>query len=586
MDLLPVIARSSRNCLSLFALLLLALGLSSVALALEPQVEIKGGTKSLRSNIQHYLSILDESCSAPFWRLRALLASTQSEIEAAGQALGYYDMSFDTRLSPGENCWSLAIDLTQGEPVRVNELRLEIQGAGAEDKIFSGIFTQPGIKKGDRFNHDKYEKLKARFGNLAAAHGYFDGEFVLARVEVKRAEKTADIALVFDTGPRYKIGEINIKHDILSDDFLQRYLNIQRGDDYDAEKLLDLKSDFNGSNYFNSAIASPNLQSLKDQQVPIDISLETRKRRAYSVGAGVATDTGPRLLLGYEDRYINQRGHRLNADLNLGEKYTTAELAYTIPMTKPAREFVKIYTGYERELKDELDTRKNTLGSSYSIYRRNRWLYTYALDFETERTYFGDVAGPETNLLIPSLTLTRTQTDGNPYTLAGWSAIAKLSGSPSSLGSDRSFIQFYGRFKYIQSFGQGRLLWRSELGATKTDNIEQLPVSVQFYAGGDQSVRGYSYKSLGIKFEDQTLGGSNLLVNSLELDHRFADSNWVMAAFLDAGAVSNTTQFHWARGAGLGLRWISPIGPVRVDVAKALDLDKGWALHITMGPDL
>ncbi len=581
MDLLSLIARCLRPLL-----LLVALGLSAAAFALEPQLQIKGGTKSLRANIHHYLSILDESCSAPVWRLRALLATTNSEIEAAGQALGYYDMTFDTRLSSGDNCWSLAIDLTQGEPVRVSELRLEVQGAGAGDPIFKGIFVAPGIKKGNRLNHDKYEKLKARFGNLAAAHGYFDGEFVLSRVEVNRSEKTAAIALVFDTGARYKIGAINIKHDILSEDFLHRYLNIQPGDDYDAEKLLDLKSDFNGSNYFNSAMASPNLQSLKDQQVPIDISLETRKRRAYSVGLGVATDTGPRLLLGYEDRYINQRGHRLNADLNLGEKYTTLEFAYTIPMAQPAREFVKIYTGYERELKEDLDTRKNTLGSSYSIYRRNRWLYTYALDFETERTYFGDVAGPETNLLIPSLTLTRTQTDGNPYTLRGWSAIARISGSPSSLGSDHSFVQFYARAKYIHSFGSARLLWRSELGATKTDNIEDLPVSVQFYAGGDQSVRGYRYKSLGLKFEGQTLGGSNLLVNSLELDHRFAESNWVVAAFIDTGAVSNTSQFKFARSAGLGARWISPIGPVRVDVAQALDFDKGWALHITMGPDL
>lgn len=583
MDLLRFTLQFVRH-LSL-TLALVALG-SQLALALEPQLAIKGGSKSLRDNIQHYLSILDESCKAPIWRLRALMANTQSEVEAAGQALGYYDMEFETHLNPGEKCWSLGIDLTPGDPVRVSDLRLEVLGAGADDSIFKPLFAKPGIAKGDRLNHDKYEKLKARFGGLAAAHGYFDGKFELARVEVNRREKSALITLIFNTGPRYKIGAIRIKHDILSEDFLERYLNIHTGDDYDAEKLLDLKNDFNGSNYFSSAIASPNLQELDSGQVPIDVNLETRKRRAYSVGAGVETDTGPRILLGYEDRYITDSGHRLNADLSAAEKNTTFELAYTIPLAKPAREFLKLYTGYEREQADTLETRKNTLGTSYSVYQDNRWLRTYALNYERERSYIGDAPGFDTQLLIPSLTFTRTQTDGNPYTQLGWSVIAKFSGSPESLGSDYSFVQFYARAKYVKGFEFGRILWRTELGSTKTEDLENLPASVRFFAGGDQSVRGYSYKSLGPKFEGEVTGGSNLLVNSLELDHRLDGSNWVIAAFVDAGNASNTTNFDFAYGTGLGVRWISPIGPVRVDVAKALDGDKGWALHISMGPDL
>jgi len=568
-------------------LLAVALALTSfAALALAPQLDIEGGSKSLRNNIRHYLSILDESCKAPMWRLRALMGTSEGEIEAAGQALGYYDMTYETQLNPGEKCWSLTLKLTPGAAVKVTELRLEVVGPGAADPIFKPLFDGPGIKRGDRLNHGKYEKLKTRFGNLAAVHGYFDGQFALARVEVNRREKSAQIALVFDTGPRYKIGAIRLKHDILSDDFLNRYLNIHPGDDYDAEKLLDLKNDFNGSNYFSSAIASPNLQQLDQGQVPIDISLDTRKRRAYSVGAGVATDTGPRLLFGYEDRYFNERGHKLNADFSVAQKYTSAELVYTIPMTKPAREFLKLYSGYERELADSLETRKNTLGTSYSFYQTNRWLQTYALNYERERSFIGDNPGFDTGLIIPSLTMTRTQTDGNPYTQYGWSLIAKISGSPESLGSDLSFAQFYGRAKYVQGFGFGRLLWRTEFGATKIADFEMLPASVRFFAGGDQSVRGYSYKSLGPEVDGEVIGGSNLLVNSLELDHRLKDSNWVVAAFVDAGNASNTSQFNLAYGTGLGVRWISPIGPIRVDVAKALDGDKGWALHISMGPDL
>lgn len=564
-------------------------------LAAKPEIELEGGTKTLRENILQHLTLADEDCQTPLWRLHALLGDAENEIASAAQALGYYQLEYEAKLHNAKDCWGLNIKLTPGDPVRVKELRIEINGEGRLDPIFQSLYDKPGISVGNKLHHGRYEALKARFGTLAALHGYFDGDFEHAQIAVNTAEKTAEIALVFNTGPRYRIGEINLQHDILRDDFLRRYYNIAPGDYYDSDKLLELKNLYNASNYFSVASVAPDLQSLKNTQVPINIQLEARKRHEYSMGVGVDTDAGPRVLLGFEDRYVNDSGHSIAADLNAAEKKTTALLAYTIPMRRPSHEFLRFYTGYEKEITDTSSSYKDTYGSSYTYYQDNEWLQTYALDYEQEDSTIGTDPEKSTDLIVPSVSFNHTETDGTPYPQGGWSLLAKLSGSPQSLGSDFSFVQLYLRGKYIKGFSFGRFLFRSEIGTTQLDDFSDLPASVRFFAGGDTSVRGYAYESLGPTetvvgsdgvAKEVVVGGNNLLVNSIEYDYLFKDTKWAAAIFFDAGNAADDTEIEVKRGAGVGARWISPIGPIRIDVAKALDGDEGWRLHITMGPDL
>lgn len=567
------------------------------AMAADPEIEIQGGTKSLRENIRQHLTLADESCKTPLWRLHALLGNAESEITLAAQALGYYQLEYEAKLLNDKDCWGLELKLTPGAPILVTELRIEINGEGRQDDIFQPLYEKPGITIGKRLNHGAYEKLKARFSTLASIHGYFDAEFEHSQITVNVAENSALIALVYNTGPRYRIGEINLQHNILDGSFLRRYLNISEGDYYDSDKLLELKTLYNASNYFSVASISPALNALENSEVAINIQLEQRKRREYSVGVGVDTDTGPRVLLGYDDRYVNDRGHSIAADLNTSEKKTTALVVYTIPMHRPAYEFLRIYTGYQKEITDTTRSYKDTYGTSYTYYQDNKWLQTYALDYEQEDSFIGGDPEKKTNLIIPSVAVTRTKTDGSPYPLSGWTLMAKFSGSPQSLGSDFSYVQVHGRVKYVKGFSFGRILLRSEVGAIQIGDVNDLPASILFFAGGDSSVRGYGYESLGptkkiggeevlVDGKPIVIGGNNLLVNSIEYDYLFKDTKWAAAVFFDAGNAANDSHIDVKRGVGVGARWISPIGPIRLDVAKALDGDEGWRLHITMGPDL
>jgi translocation and assembly module TamA len=580
---------------SQFYSLLLCCLLAAPLLAAEPEIIIKGGTKSLRNNILQQLSIGDEKCKAPSWRLNAHLDSAEAEIASAAQALGYYQLTYESKLTRSNDCWQLAIQLIPGEPIRVAELRIDIMGDGRLDPLFQSLYDKPGIKIGDKFHHGKYESLKSRFESAATAHGYFDAYFALARVLVNETERSAVIELTYDTGKRYSIGNITIEQDILDDDFVQRYSSLATGDAYDTEKLLELKNLYNASNYYAATNINPDYENKQNNSVDINISLDERKRREYSIGGGYATDTGPRILLGFEDRYINRRGHFFNADVSAATDKKEAQLVYTIPLSNPAYEFLRIFNGYLKEETDVSWSRKRSIGSSYTYYQQNKWLQTYTINYEREDSIAGADPLKTSDLIIPSFTISRTKTDATPYPLKGWTISSRISGSPESIGSDYSFLQWHTRAKIIWGGDHGRLLLRNELGMTRTDDFRNLPVSVRFYAGGDASVRGYDYKSLGVLEEKENengemvksiIGGSNLLVNSIEYDYMIGDTNWVAAVFYDQGNAYENSTIDFKRSLGAGVRWISPIGPVRIDFAKALDDEKSWAIHVTMGPDL
>ena len=566
-----------------------------------PQITINGGTEAIRYNVRQHLTIAEENCSAPLWRLKSLLVDGETEIEEAAQALGYYQIKFTTNLTEEGGCWKLNIQITSGERVKISEFKFVIKGEGESDEAFTQLQNNPEIHIGDGLDHGLYENLKNRIVNLATSHGYFDGRFEINRITVNSSENTAAIEIIYDTDVRYRLGEIRMQHNILDEKFLNKFLNIKTGDPYDADKLLELKTLYNASNYFSVATASPDLQNLHDHTINVDVQLEERKRFGYSVGVGAASDTGAHILLGFENRYVNGDGHSLTADFSASKVTRTGEIAYTIPMAKPTYEFLKVYTGFDIEDTEDKYSSKNTLGASYTIYSRTSWLQTYAVNIENESSR---ILGEEeqTHLLIPSVTFLRTKTDGDlAYPVNGWSAMAKLSGSPKTLGSDLSYAQFYMRGKYIYPFKRGRLLIRGEIGVTDIE-ADELPVSVRYFGGGSNSVRGYDYKSLGPtginekSGDREVVGGNNLLVSSLEYDYRFKP-NWAAAAFFDVGNAAD--DFHWdvKRGVGLGLRWISPIGPIRLDVAYGLDptsVDKinridepaGWNFNISMGPDL
>jgi|SRR5690554_155550 len=572
----------------LLSLLALMLMLTVVhAAAQTPTLDITGADSRLADNIRAYVDIADESCQGGSWRLRAIARKLDDNITQAGRALGYYHMTVDKSFAQEENCWRLQLAVEPGEPTRLSEISLALLEEGESDGELQRVLQGHGLNRGDVLHHGRFDSFKSRLLSAASARGYFDADYATSEVLVSLEEKLARVNMRLDTGPRYRLGAIEVTHDILDAAFIDRYLtDFQTGQHYQAADLERLRREFRSGGYFEAVRVVPDLQERTDGQVPVVIDLTGGPRHSYSAGAGYATDIGPRVRLGYENRYINQRGHTLSAYTNIAENVTTYQLTYGIPMRRPAYDQLRLFTGFDQEKLNDWQSDRLATGVQYSTWHKGNWLSTYGLNVEREDYRFGEAPSRRAEMVIPSWSASLTRGPESNYPLSGWSLLVRFKGASEDLGSSTDFVQAFGRLKYIQKLGAGRLLLRAEGGVTEVDDFTALPVSLRFFAGGDASVRGYGYKTLGPLNEDAlVVGGSRLLTTSVEYDYRVY-GDWALAIFLDQGNAFHDGDYERYRGVGAGVRWVSPVGPVRVDIAHALDGERGWRLHLSVGPDL
>jgi translocation and assembly module TamA len=552
-----------------------------------PTLAISGADDELAANIRAVLTITTEPCTTPLVRLQRLLPTARSQLDDAANALGYYHATFTTAFVIADNCWRLDIAAEPGPRVLLAGINIGVSGPAEVQALFADVLDTDALQSGQPLHHGRYEALKAALTARATDLGYLGARFERANIALDLLTDTADIDLQFDPGVRFHFGAIDVRQDgMLSAALIAGLLQVESGDIYDSTTLSALRRRLDNSQYFRQVRVTPQLVRLQQQEVPVAVDLELRPRHAWTSGLGFATDTGPRLRATYQNRYLTPDGHRLQGDLALSTVRTQLDGTYAIPLADPARQSLNFASGYSVEDNDSFESKRYKLETSVRNETSSGLLQTAFVAFQRD-DYIVDVQQDVSLLTIAGISLNKTRADNPVNPTRGWKLFAQLQGASDVLLSDTSFMQFYSSAKHIMPLGNGRLLSRFELGATWAGLTTELPASLRYFAGGDQSLRGYDYRALGpLNANGEVSGGKQLIVGSVEYDHRVMD-NWRLAAFLDSGNAFNTfNDFEWRHSVGIGLRWLSPIGPVRVDLARALDSGGGFRLHVTMGPDL
>lgn len=557
--------------------------------AMQVVVQVTGVEGAMRDNVVASLGIERQKADPKLTKalLRRLHRSALEEIRLALQPFGYYAPEIDARLSHQEGRWRARYRITPGEPVRVSELDLRLSGAGSSDATMQRAVKEFPLHKGAVLEHALYEQGKRRLQELAAQRGYFDARLLEHQIRVRVAERTASVILHLDTGPRYKFGPVSFHQDILRDSLLQRYPGFHAGQPYTTDKLLDLQGALSDSDYFERVEVLPQRDSAKDLEVPIDVELDPRKTQRYTLGAGYGTDTGTRASFSWKHRRINRRGHSLNINAKLSELGDSLSAQYQIPLRNPVTDKAIFSALADEEHTDSRDSKRLLLGGSKTHTFRNGWVRTFYLNYQDEDFQIGSQQ-EHARLLIPGVTWSRIRADDRVFTTRGSRLSLDLKTAAAGLGSDTSLIQGQLQAKVIRPFGtRGRLILRGAAAATWVDDFDLLPATLRFYAGGDQSVRGYAYESIGPKDSSgEVIGGRHLLVGSVEYERPVRDK-WSAAVFYDTGSAFNDSLDSLKQGVGLGVRWHSPVGPVRVDIGFPVnDKDGGWRLHLNIGPDL
>lgn len=572
-----------------------------------PRIDIEGVNGTLADNIRAHIGIPEERCNASQRRLNRLIPGLRDDVRRAAQALGFYRLQQQISISAAQssgapasaaddtaanNCWHLTITVVPGEPVRFGDVSIVLSNPAYRD-LFLPVLNNLPVRQGEQLNHSLYERLKANLSSHAVEQGFFQARFVRSELIVDLGENLATVDVEFDPGERYRFGDISINiPDALSADFVERFLTFQSGDSYASETLIEQRRQFNDSQYFSRVAVTPQLSAAVDNAIPVTVDLSMRPRKAYSAGIGVNTDTGPRMRFNYEDRYINRRGHRLSGDLSLSPLQQEPSLSYVIPLQDPVNDSLRFSGGFQRQESDSFITNTYRVGVTYQTLLDNNWVQNVFTNYEREDSELTSVAErsafkEQTNSLISGISWSRTRSNDAIYPTNGWRLFGQLSGAHTNLLSDMTFAQVYGSAKYVRQTGPGRFLLRAEMATTFADEVLELPISVRFFTGGDTSVRGYQFGELGAtNDQNEVVGGKHMLVGSIEYDMRVT-GNWFAAAFIDSGnSFAAFDDMNLKQSAGLGLRWLSPIGPIRLDVAKALESGGKYRLHITMGPDL
>ena len=565
--------------LQLLVLLLAPLG--------HAELVVEGVDAELQRNVRSYVALADEPCDAETWLVRRRFRAIAEEVKTALQPYGYYDPIIETLLEQTTDCWKATIRIDAGEPVTLRNVAIAVEAAPGDRDNFADLIAAPVLVAGNRLRHSDYESLKESLQIRAAERGYVEAAFLENSIDVWPEEYAADLTLNFASGPRYDFGEIALTQSILDETLVRAFLDFEPGMPYDNRLLTKAYNDLSRSGYFSRIELMPEFERASNQQLPVSIVLEPADRIEYTVGLGLSTDTGPRARAGFQNRRVNDRGHRLQADLSVSTVLQGLSAEYRKPLTDPRTEWLSYTSGLSSENTDSSKSDTARVGVRRSKQIKPEWMRTLSLDLSYDRYDIGGVES-SSRLVLPGIVYDHKRADLDLFPTRGRRLTLELRGAANPLGSDTSFLQTIVGARIVRSLSaNSRLLARATVGVTAQSEFSELPPSVRFFAGGDESVRGFGYESLGpTDALGNIIGGSNLLVASIEYEHRLRN-NFYGAVFIDAGNAFDDLDVDAAIGAGLGVIWRSPVGPLRFYLAHPLNQsDRNIRLHIRLGADL
>lgn len=561
---------------------------SAVALAAaQLDVRITPANSELKANIEGYVGSLGERDQES---LEHFSIGAQEQAQRASQALGYYQTRIDSEVVKGKDgVLQLVINVQAGEPIHLRNVTVRVDGPAASLKAFR-VPRSAALKSGAVLNHGHYEDAKRLILNQASRYGFFSGRFTQQRLSVDPAAGVADIDLVYDSGPRYSLGKVSFSGDApFDDDLLRRMVPFKEGTPYDSELIAELNQAMQTSGYFEGVRVDAAPTAAVGQSIPVTVALDTRKPRTMGLGLGYSTDVGPRGKANWTRHWVNPQGHSYGIESELSAPRQNVGLWYDIPLDPPLTDKLRYAGGYQYEEIAGTDSLSKllTVGPEWHSRLPSGWERVISLKWQREEYRLGDDSGLST-LLMPGISYSFLRSDNridphNGYRLQFDAQVAK-----EGLMSDSNLLHGNVLLKGLTTLGQNhRLLGRVQFGGNATNGYKSIPPSLRFFAGGDQSVRGYDYQTLSPENSDgDRIGGRYMVAGSVEYQYSIAEK-WRVATFVDQGNSFNTLNLPSLKtGVGIGVRWVSPVGPLRLDLAHALDDDGGIRLHFSMGPEL
>ncbi|EIU6805822.1 outer membrane protein assembly factor [Vibrio parahaemolyticus] len=546
-------------------------------------LKLKGIDGALEDNVKAYLSSIPEKDYSTSLRFQARL---EQSITEALNALGYYHAKISYSISEGND--ELIVNIHKGLPVKIKVMDVVISGEAKEDEEFTNLIAKSPLKVGRILNQGEYDSLKSGIRNLALQRGYFNGDFKLNKLEVIPELNEANVRLHYDSGIRYHFGPVEITGSQIWENRVESMRPFEIGEPYLVSDVGEYNQNLSNTDWFSSVFVEPDLSKLEDgRELPIKVSLAPAAKNQIETGIGYSTDTGVRGTLKWKKPWVSARGHSFNTALSLSKPEQTITAGYKIPLDDVLREYYQLQFGLKHL--DNRDT--ESLESNLAVERHwltdGGWHKTVYVRHLYENFSQG-LQDDGVQFVLPGATFSRTRVRGGSMPMWGDKQSVTVEYGDPALLSETRVLRLLGRSSWIRGIGENhRGLFRLEGGANITEEFEKLSPSLRFFAGGDNNIRGYGYESISPVDESGALTGAKYILSStLEYQYRVY-GNWWAATFYDIGDAFNDTP-EWKSGAGVGIRWASPVGPVSFDFAWGLDEkpNNEFRIHFSLGPEL
>jgi translocation and assembly module TamA len=579
-----ILKRCAMHCASL---LTAASAFVAVTARAEIDIEIPDVSSEIETNIRAFLSLTRyaERTDITPEVISRLQRRIVTETQQALEPLGYYEPQVEYRVEQqGEGRWEVTINVTPGRPVRISEVSIEIRGPGKDARSLRELTAPADLKPGLRLNHGAYDRVRDALVRVAKNDGYLDAQLVEHELVIDRVERRAEIKIALDTGERYHYGKIDIAQDVIRDDAMRRLLRMKEGDPYTLDSLLRTQYVLDDTQYFSLVDIESGEPDRTTRTVPVTIQAEPSRKHRFAVSLGYATDTRARGRFTWDNRRVNESGHRFKSEIIASSVLKEISARYVVPVMDVALEKLEFTAlANEEELGDTFSERYE-IGAGLTE-ALGRWQRVLFLRFSNETTIFPAFENqPELRteqfLIIPGISYSTLPS----YVVGGrirpYHLYAELRGSPSTLGSEASFLQFRLQAERVFNLApKWYLRLRGELGASWVADFSDLPASQRFFAGGDRSVRGFDLNELSPPPEgndsqrliarNSSVGGRHLLTGTLEVE-RDLPRNFALATFVDAGNAFNHFGDPLEYSAGIGVRYRITVASFGVDIAQPL----------------
>lgn len=569
-------------------------------------------------------NMLEENLDLMRWRgnprvdmeqLQRLVKEAPEQAKTFIATEGYYSPKVSAGLDTSGGRPVARIIVDPGPPTVVGDVDLVLQGFAPIDQG-SAPFDATALRQswslpvGARFVQSDWEAAKRGLLREVTQRRFPRARLVETSATVDPEERRAMLRVVIDSGPEMRFGELRIRG-------LKRYprevisnLNkIKPGDEYSEAALTALQSRLQDTGYFSSVevsadmrqVLNAELQELKEGDddadaesaksaaapepptgptvLPVLVRVVENKRKNVEVGLGFSTDTGARAQASYDD--LNVFGKRMKSDLIYEQRRQTARVDFFWPTT-PKGYNDSVGAGVERnDVRGEITTLA-------TVAARRSWgspLLERSLTLEAlvEKREVPPSEPTSTRSLPLTYAITKRKLDSLIQPTNGYVLQGQLGGALLPILTDEKFLRLYLRGQMFKPLGEaGTLVLRGEFGAVAAKEKLGVPSTFLFRAGGDQSVRGYGYRELGVRENDAIVGGKYLLTASAEYQYYFRPP-WGVAVFYDVGnAADKVGDLKPKSGFGVGARWRSPVGPINVDLAYGHAVKKA-RLHFSLG---